>query len=89
MNLLRFSQESVKIILVGNITQYLTDHLTDSSSIWQDYYPLLQTEQEHRFFTLVGLCHFFGLKMGEGSLLAGEFTSTEVNSLQTYTDSGF
>ena len=32
---------------------------------------------------LIGLCRFFGLKMGEGSLQGGEFTSTKVKSLQT------
>ena len=44
---------TILIILVGNITQDITYRLTDSSSLWQDYYPWLQTEQEHRFLTLV------------------------------------
>ncbi|MGB5596926.1 MAG: hypothetical protein WBM62_23255 [Crocosphaera sp.] len=44
---------TILIILVGHITQDITDNLTDSDSVLQKYYPILQTEKDHRFFSLV------------------------------------
>ena len=44
---------TILIIILGHITQDITDYLTDSDSLLPNYYPFLKTEKEHRFNTVV------------------------------------